>query len=59
MFSVVSLGAPLKYLFDRDKVLSDLDKKMSGNVDISNSTSLLMAASIYYHEGVSGGIMNF
>ena len=26
---------------------------MSGNVDISNSTALLMAASIYYHEGVS------
>ncbi len=45
MFALVS--------FYRDSILSDLDKKMSGSVDVSNSTALLMAASIYFHEGVS------
>ncbi|CAI9734057.1 coatomer subunit epsilon-like [Octopus vulgaris] len=34
----------------RDAILHELDTKMSGNVDISNSTFLLMAASIYFNE---------
>jgi coatomer protein complex subunit epsilon len=34
----------------RDKILADLDAKMSGNFDISNSMFLLMAASILFHE---------
>ena len=33
----------------RDAVTRDLDSKMSGSVDLSNDTFLLMAASIYYH----------
>jgi len=35
----------------RESILKDLDSKMSGNVDVSNSTFLLMASSIFYHEG--------
>lgn len=35
----------------RDTILKDLDHKMSSSVDMSNSTFLLMAASIYYHDG--------
>lgn len=41
------------YLSDpnrRPAVLKDLDHKMSGNVDVSNTTFLLMAASIQFHE---------
>ncbi|XP_077988701.1 coatomer subunit epsilon-like [Glandiceps talaboti] len=34
----------------RDNILKDLDSKMSGSVDITNNTFLLMAASIYFHE---------
>ncbi|GFN79690.1 coatomer subunit epsilon-like [Plakobranchus ocellatus] len=34
----------------RDAITRDLDSKMSGNVDLSNNTFLLMAASVYYHE---------
>ncbi|KAK2189589.1 hypothetical protein NP493_102g04010 [Ridgeia piscesae] len=34
----------------RDAILRDLDSKMSGNVDLSNSTFLLMAGSMFYHE---------
>ncbi|XP_072038590.1 coatomer subunit epsilon-like [Amphiura filiformis] len=34
----------------REKVVQDLDSKMSSSVDISNDTFLLMAAAIYYHE---------
>ncbi len=33
-------------------MLKDLDHKMSGNVDVSNTTFLLMAASIQFHEEV-------
>ena len=33
--------------------MAELDAKMSGNVDLTNSTSLLMAGSVYYHHGVS------
>ncbi|KAK3763648.1 hypothetical protein RRG08_056590 [Elysia crispata] len=33
----------------RDAITRELDAKMSGNVDLSNNTFLLMAASIYYH----------
>ncbi|KAE8632525.1 hypothetical protein XENTR_v10001566 [Xenopus tropicalis] len=35
----------------RDAIVSDLDKKMAKSVDITNSTFLLMAASIYFHDG--------
>jgi hypothetical protein len=31
----------------------DLDGKMTSSVDLSNSTFLLMAATVYSHEGVS------
>lgn len=34
----------------RDSIVAELDKKMSKSVDISNTTFLLMAASIYLHE---------
>uniref|UniRef100_A0A8C7MAY5 Coatomer subunit epsilon n=1 Tax=Oncorhynchus kisutch TaxID=8019 RepID=A0A8C7MAY5_ONCKI len=34
----------------RDAIVAELDKKMSKNVDVANTTFLLMAASIYYHE---------
>ncbi|XP_062849025.1 coatomer subunit epsilon [Trichomycterus rosablanca] len=34
-----------------DAIVAELDKKMSKNVDVSNTTFLLMAASIYLHEG--------
>jgi len=39
--------------FFRDKILAELDSKMSENLDLSNSTFLLMAASIQFHENVS------
>ncbi|ELU05413.1 hypothetical protein CAPTEDRAFT_124722, partial [Capitella teleta] len=35
----------------RDRLVTELDAKMSGNVDVSNSTALLMAGSVYYHHG--------
>ena len=41
------------YSFRRDTILSDLDRQMSSNVDVSNSCFLLMAASVYYQEAVS------
>uniref|UniRef100_A0AAR2KU24 Coatomer subunit epsilon n=1 Tax=Pygocentrus nattereri TaxID=42514 RepID=A0AAR2KU24_PYGNA len=34
----------------RDAIVAELDKKMSKSVDVSNTTFLLMAASIYLHE---------
>ncbi|KAK3098037.1 hypothetical protein FSP39_015522 [Pinctada imbricata] len=34
----------------RSSIVRDLDSKMSGNVDVSNSVFLVMAASIYYQE---------
>ncbi|XP_011436400.2 coatomer subunit epsilon [Magallana gigas] len=34
----------------RTSIVRDLDQKMSGSVDVSNSTFLVMAASIYNHE---------
>uniref|UniRef100_A0A8C4HGC4 Coatomer subunit epsilon n=1 Tax=Dicentrarchus labrax TaxID=13489 RepID=A0A8C4HGC4_DICLA len=34
----------------RDAIVADLDKKMVKSVDAANTTFLLMAASIYYHE---------
>ncbi|KAG9350677.1 hypothetical protein JZ751_024566 [Albula glossodonta] len=34
----------------RDAIVADLDKKMAKNVDVANTTFLLMAASIYFHE---------
>ncbi|XP_068853394.1 coatomer subunit epsilon [Aphelocoma coerulescens] len=34
----------------RDTIVADLDKKMAKSVDVANSTFLLMAASIYFHE---------
>lgn len=34
----------------RDAIVVELDREMSKSVDVSNSTFLLMAASIYFHE---------
>ncbi|XP_066551904.1 coatomer subunit epsilon [Amia ocellicauda] len=34
----------------RDDIVADLDKKMAKSVDVTNTTFLLMAASIYFHE---------
>ncbi|NXF14179.1 COPE protein, partial [Smithornis capensis] len=34
----------------RDAIVAELDKKMAKSVDVANSTFLLMAASIYFHE---------
>ncbi|XP_069505269.1 coatomer subunit epsilon [Ambystoma mexicanum] len=34
----------------RDAILADLDKKMAKSVDVANTTFLLMAASIYFHD---------
>ena len=34
----------------RDAIVADLDKKMTKSMDAANTTFLLMAASIYYHE---------
>uniref|UniRef100_A0A665TKE3 Coatomer subunit epsilon n=1 Tax=Echeneis naucrates TaxID=173247 RepID=A0A665TKE3_ECHNA len=34
----------------RDAIVADLDKKMAKSVDAANTTFLLMAGSIYYHE---------
>ena len=39
-------------LCSRDSIVRDLESKMAGSIDVSNSTFLLMAASIYYHEQV-------
>jgi len=36
---------------NRSRTVTDLDKKCAGSLDLSNSTFLLMAANIYYHEG--------
>ncbi len=36
----------------RESILQDLEHKMSSSVELSNSTFLLMAASIFYHDGV-------
>ena len=37
----------------REKIVSELDGKMSGSVDVSNNIFPLMAASIYVQEQVS------
>ena len=37
----------------RDRIVRDLESKMNKSVDVSDSTFLLMAGSIYYHDGVS------
>ncbi|KAJ1085634.1 hypothetical protein NDU88_005764 [Pleurodeles waltl] len=34
----------------RDAILAELDKKMAKSVDVANTTFLLMAASIYFHD---------
>ncbi|NXA58131.1 COPE protein, partial [Mohoua ochrocephala] len=34
----------------RDAIVAELDKKMAKSVDVANSTFLLMAASIYFHQ---------
>jgi len=34
----------------RDSIIKELDAQMSGNVDLTNHTFLLMTASMYYHE---------
>lgn len=34
----------------RDAVVAELDREMSRSVDVTNTTFLLMAASIYFHD---------
>ncbi|XP_044528210.1 coatomer subunit epsilon isoform X3 [Gracilinanus agilis] len=34
----------------REAIIADLDRKMAKNVDVANTTFLLMAASIYFHD---------
>ncbi|XP_006640066.2 coatomer subunit epsilon [Lepisosteus oculatus] len=34
----------------RDAIVAELDKKMAKSVDVANTTFLLMAASLYFHE---------
>lgn len=38
----------------REKVVADIDAMLSSGVDASNDTFIIMAASIYILEGVSG-----
>lgn len=38
-------------VFYRARIVSDLDKKVSGSFDLSNATFVLMAANVYYQEG--------
>nr|CAD7588005.1 unnamed protein product [Timema genevievae] len=49
---------PLKLLAEyfavpskRDTLVSKLDQQASGNVDVNNYTSIIVTATIYYHEG--------
>nr|CAD7439083.1 unnamed protein product [Timema bartmani] len=49
---------PLKLLAEyfavpskRDTIVSKLDQQASGNVDVNNYTSIIVTATIYYHEG--------
>ncbi|XP_072012367.1 coatomer subunit epsilon-like [Engystomops pustulosus] len=35
----------------RDAIVSELDKKMAKSVDVANTTFLLMAAAVYFHDG--------
>lgn len=42
----------LVVLVFRDKILAELDTKLSRNVDLTNHVFLLMAASILFQEGV-------
>ena len=41
----------------REKILLELDSLMSRNVEVSNSTFLLMSGSIYYHDTVSSPLV--
>ena len=53
-FSPVLLNVSLfEMIVFREKILSELDSKMGGNVDLGNSMFLLMAGSVYFHDGVS------
>ena len=45
------------YLSCREKIVAELDGKMSSSVDVSNNTFPLMAASIYTHEQVSTNVV--
>ena len=36
--------------------MKGVEGKLTGGVDAGNDTFILMAASIYYHEQVSGGL---
>nr|CAD7263191.1 unnamed protein product [Timema shepardi] len=49
---------PLKLLAEyfavpskRDTLVSKLDQQASGNVDVNNYTSIIVTATVYYHEG--------
>lgn len=46
----ISIKTFSSLLLLRDAIVADLDKKMAKSVDAANTTFLLMAASIYYHE---------
>ena len=41
---------PSAALFCRDSIVAELDREMSRSVDVTNTTFLLMAASIYFHD---------
>lgn len=40
----------LSALSYRDMIVAELDREMSRSVDVTNTTFLLMAASIYFHD---------
>lgn len=40
----------LSVLSCRDMIVAELDREMSRSVDVTNTTFLLMAASIYFHD---------
>lgn len=46
-------------LFFRDKIVRDLDSSMSSSVDVSNSTFMLMAASVFFHDQVTISLQVF
>ena len=39
-------------IFEQDNIVEELEKTMGGSVDASNTTLLLVAATIFVHEGM-------
>lgn len=50
MKALKTLAEYLAYPDKRDAILTSLDQKMTGSVDVANTTLLIMAATIYSHE---------